>query len=141
MVAEEFEPSATGDLTEMNCTAIYAITKAKKRRREWIAYNDDPSFSAFRESVNQVLVRNEETPMPDATLYWLWYEAKNFSTNWDRQYNDATARTLILTLARCLIGRGPRKAYGRSLMVMLAWIKRSYPNVTQKFFKVGVQTC
>lgn len=115
-------------------TTIYATTKRRNRKSGGknyykFAFNDDPYFCAFRECINTHCQKNGLDPIPDSMLYRLWYETKNFRTNWDSQYNKETAQTLILTLGRTL-AHTPGLVFVRSQIILMQWIKRTYPNIT-----------
>ena len=108
-------------------TTIYGShsESIKTRKRFAYAYSDDPTFIDFQTRVEHIFKRNEET-IPLSVLYTLWYETKSVQKLWSEQYGAAAARRLIFIFHMANV-RTPRKAYKRTMLLMVAWYQRCHP--------------
>lgn len=108
--------------------SIYGITKSEKRKY-WYAYEDDPTFIAFRQAVNDSC----DSPVPDAALYRLWYKLARFKALWVGEYSDKAATEIIESLcAEWFRLKELRKPRIRS--TMLAWLRLKKPAITMNQF-------
>jgi hypothetical protein len=115
----------------------YNTTKGKKRN--WYAYEDDPTFIAFRNAVNASCASNQEPPVPNSALYRLWYEVRDFKVHWLGSYNDKAAMALIDKLCdewfRLTDNDKENPFFRRTRMrlTMLAWLKSKRPLTANEY--------
>ena len=109
-------------------TIIYPNMQPGRVKRFKYAYEDDPTFIEFRETVNHICAENAEPVVPNRLLYSFWYESKNFRDHWMKQYNNETARKLIYILGMNLL------TDIRSRLIMFAWMRRTFPRVSKVSF-------
>ena len=112
-------------------TTIYRNTKtpsAKRQATTRYAYEDDPTFLKFRSAVWANCKRNDEPNIDNSKLYALWYVSATFHRHWDEPPSKKTSNDMVFILGHNFLSDV------QSRMVMLAWLKRQFPNLSAAKF-------
>jgi hypothetical protein len=98
-------------------TTSYDHTKPANVQRVRFAYEDDPTFQAFKNELKELFGRNPKCPMiKDYKLYGLWYVAKTFSKRWKTPPIGKNAEAIIFILGHFV-------SNFQSQIVMLAYFR------------------
>ena len=105
-------------------TTIYRITKTPSvKQRTTYAYEDDPTFLAFRSAVWGAFDRNNYPRITNSKLYALWYCSNTFHRHWDERPTKKTSEAMIFILGHNYL------TDDQGVLVMLAWMKTHFPNL------------
>jgi len=105
-------------------TNIYHITKTPSvKQRTTYAYEDDPTFLAFRSAVWGAFDRNDFPRLNNSKLYALWYCSNTFHRHWDEHPTKKTSEAMIFILGHNFL------TADQGVLVMLAWMKTHFPNL------------
>lgn len=117
--------------------SIYGSTKSENGKF-WYAYEDDPTFISFRQVVNDNCKKNQEKPVPNSSLYRLWYKVAGFTSNWLGEYSDTAAAAIIDSLCQEWFKLTDEETLFRQTRIrltMLAWLKLKKPAMTGQQFE------
>jgi hypothetical protein len=98
------------------------------KKRQTFAYQDDPTFQAFRSDVTKICLSNDEVPLRDYLLYALWYVSKTFQQYWSMRPTTELTNRMIWILAHNYV------AELHSRIVLLAWMRNHHIRLTDERF-------
>ena len=103
-------------------------TRGTKPSTSQYAYEDDPTFLEFRSAVGAVCKRNDEY-IDNSKLYALWYISKTFHRHWDERPSKKASNDMVFILGHYLL------TDIQSQIVMMAWLKSHFPQLSQTAFE------
>lgn len=108
---------------------IYLHRKAQGSKPFGYAYEEDPTFQAFRAAVWGVCERNEQPQITNSKLYSLWYVSKTFAEHWAERPTKKLANDVVFILGHNVFTEL------QCQIVFLAWMKHHFPNLTTEAFE------
>ena len=107
----------------MSSSSMYHNTKAQavKRPAARYAYEDDPTFQAFRSAVSVVCDRMKQRRIANWKLYPLWYVSNTFHGHWNELPSKKTSNDMVFILGHNFL------TDLQSRMVMQAWLRVHFP--------------
>jgi len=104
-----------------------ASTKRQPTTR--YAYEDDPTFLQFRSAVWAACKTQDQPYIDNSKLYALWYVSATFHRHWDEQPSKKTSNDMVYILGHNFL------TDVQSRIVMLAWLKCHFPNLSAAKFE------
>lgn len=105
------------------------VSTQNKGKRIAYAYEDDPTYIAFRAAVWNVCDRNGQPRLNNSKLYALWYCSKTFHCYWKGRPSKNAANNMVYILGHNFL------TDSQSQLVIMAWLKQHLPNLSQSAYE------